>query len=145
MFIFPGIGLGALVSGAKNITDQMFFNAAVALAERVTDEQLANGEVCFIVSSKSVYAECDYDQVFPRIRDIREVSLHVAAAVATTAQYESLATVHKLNWQVALCDLCDCLSLIRVIAQAPGHEGPCMGSCLQSSLLPHELIRFGLG
>jgi malic enzyme len=45
MFIFPGVGLGAVVSGATTITDQMFYNAALALANTVTDQQLENGEV----------------------------------------------------------------------------------------------------
>ncbi len=100
MFIFPGIGLGALVSGAKTITDQMFYNSALALAECVTDEQLQNGEVGVHAHIHCCsFAICALSrQVFPRLQNIRNVSLHVAAAVATTAHYESVATVHKLNW-----------------------------------------------
>ena len=45
MYIFPGIGLGAVVCGANTITDQMFYNAALALADTVTDEQRQVGEV----------------------------------------------------------------------------------------------------
>ena len=45
-------------------------------------------------------------QVFPRIERIRDVSLTVAAAVATTAQYESVATVHKLDWYAPPVNIC---------------------------------------
>jgi malate dehydrogenase (oxaloacetate-decarboxylating)(NADP+) len=39
MFIFPGMGLGAIVSGASKITDEMFFTAAKTLAHMVTDAE----------------------------------------------------------------------------------------------------------
>eukprot|EP00042_Codosiga_hollandica_P056285 m.808601 g.808601 ORF g.808601 m.808601 type:complete len:611 (+) comp59313_c1_seq3:29-1861(+) len=86
MFIFPGVGLGAFVSGARILTDQMFYNAALALTETVSQEQLDAGEV------------------FPRLANIRDVSLKVAAAVAKTAQYESVATAHKADWLQAMHD-----------------------------------------
>ena len=66
MYIFPGVGLGASVVQAKRITDRMFYAAARALADMVTEEQLAEG------------------MVLPHINDIRTVSARVAAAVAAS-------------------------------------------------------------
>lgn len=63
MFIFPGLGLGATISGAKRVTDRMLYVAAEALAKFVTDEELAAGKV------------------FPQIQKIRDVSKQVAIAV----------------------------------------------------------------
>lgn len=63
-YIFPGVGLGALVAGAKTITDEDLYVAAVQLAKLVSPERLKKG--------------CAY----PPLSDIREVSLQIAAAVA---------------------------------------------------------------
>lgn len=45
MFIFPGVGLGALLAKTRVITDGMFYAAATALAAKLTPEQLAEGKV----------------------------------------------------------------------------------------------------
>ena len=66
MYIFPGIGLGATVVGARRITDRMLFAAAKTLSELVTEEQLAAGSI------------------LPPVADIRTVAAHVAAAVAAS-------------------------------------------------------------
>ena len=63
-YIFPGVGLGALAAGAKSITDDDFTAAAQTLASLVEPEQLAKG--------------CAY----PPVKEIRRVSLEIAAAVA---------------------------------------------------------------
>jgi malate dehydrogenase (oxaloacetate-decarboxylating)(NADP+) len=73
-YIFPGVGLGAIASGAKRITDEMFMGAALALAERVTEADLAQGSL------------------YPELPRIREVSAHIAAAVAEVAYKRGLAT-----------------------------------------------------
>jgi malate dehydrogenase (oxaloacetate-decarboxylating) len=66
-FIFPGIGLGALQSGAREITDSMFNAAAIALAGAVTDEELASG------------------LLYPPISRLEKVSLEIARAVIKDA------------------------------------------------------------
>ena len=73
-YIFPGVGLGAIASGAKRITAEMFMGAALALAECVTNADLAQGSL------------------YPELPRIREVSAHIATAVAKIAYQGGLAT-----------------------------------------------------
>ena len=73
MFIFPGMGLGAIVSGASKITDEMFFTAAKTLAHMVTDEELAAGTL------------------YPDLSKIRQISLGIAASVCRLAWDNGLA------------------------------------------------------
>lgn len=74
MYIFPGLGLGASLCGAKKVTDRMLYLGAKALAECLTPEDAANG------------------QVFPHISNIRMVSRKVAVAVIEEAIATGIAT-----------------------------------------------------
>jgi len=67
-FVFPGVGLGALVAEAREVTDTMFAAAAGALAAEVTDEDLREG------------------LVFPPMRELRRVTARVAEAVLREAR-----------------------------------------------------------
>jgi len=69
-YIFPGIGLGAIASKSKAITDEMFMKSAHTLAQLVTESDLAQGSL------------------YPALPRIREVSAQIAAATAGAA-YES--------------------------------------------------------
>ena len=73
MFIFPGVGLGAVVCGATKVTDEMFFTAAKTLAHMVTEEELNAGTI------------------YPDLGKIRQISLAIAAAVCRLAWDDGLA------------------------------------------------------
>jgi malate dehydrogenase (oxaloacetate-decarboxylating)(NADP+) len=53
MYIFPGVGLAASVSGVERITDRMLYAAAVTCTQSMTEEEIASG------------------RTFPRIKRIR--------------------------------------------------------------------------
>jgi malate dehydrogenase (oxaloacetate-decarboxylating) len=72
MYIFPGLGLGAIVSMALKITDEMFVYSAKQVAEMVSQEDLKKGKL------------------LPSIRDIRKVSEMVAFTVAKVARDSGL-------------------------------------------------------
>ncbi|VAX24931.1 NAD-dependent malic enzyme [hydrothermal vent metagenome] len=77
VFIFPGVGLGALAAGAEIITDRMF----TAAAHRLSD-----------------FTPSDYREthcVFPRVAELADVSRKVALAVFEAAVEEGVATVSK--------------------------------------------------
>lgn len=73
-YIFPGVGLGAIACGATRITDEMFLAAAETLAAYVTPADLAQGSL------------------LPPLSNIREVSAHIAVAVAEVAFQRDLAS-----------------------------------------------------
>jgi malate dehydrogenase (oxaloacetate-decarboxylating)(NADP+) len=73
-YIFPGVGLGAIASGAGRVTDEMFMGAARALANLVDE------------------ADLDQGSLYPALPRIREVSAHIAAEVAKVAYQRGLAT-----------------------------------------------------
>jgi malate dehydrogenase (oxaloacetate-decarboxylating)(NADP+) len=73
-YIFPGVGLGAIASGTRRVTDEMFMAAARTLAQLVSEEDIKQGSL------------------YPALPRIREVSAHIAAAVADVAYKRGLAT-----------------------------------------------------
>ncbi|HWR16315.1 MAG TPA: NAD-dependent malic enzyme [Terriglobales bacterium] len=72
-FIFPGVGLGISAARITRVTDSMFLEAARALAEKVTEEDLAE------------------TAVYPQLSRIRECSLAVACATVRQAVKEGYA------------------------------------------------------
>lgn len=72
MFIFPGVGLGALVSEAARVTPEMFLRASRALSGCVRAKQRAK------------------NLLLPDVSEVREVSLQVARAVALEARDSGL-------------------------------------------------------
>lgn len=73
-FIFPGLGLGAIASGATQITDRMMLAAARAVTHTTTSSELR------------------HDSILPSASRIRQVAVAVAAAVAATAKSEGVAS-----------------------------------------------------
>ena len=76
-YIFPGVGLGIVASGAERVTDEMLAAAAETLAREVSKEDLDSG--------------C----VFPPLGRIRDISCLIAAAVAEVAYEQDIATIPR--------------------------------------------------
>jgi len=74
VFVFPAIGLGALLAGARKISDDMITATAASLAGQVREADLARG------------------LLFPDIERLREITALGAAAVCEQAHREGLAT-----------------------------------------------------
>jgi malic enzyme len=75
VFVFPGIGLGAIVAETRAITDRMLLLAARALADAVGEDRLAAGAI------------------YPRVGDLRAVTRAIATTVAREAIASGLARI----------------------------------------------------
>jgi malate dehydrogenase (oxaloacetate-decarboxylating)(NADP+) len=78
-YIFPGVGLGATACGSRLVTDEMFMAAAHTLAYLVNEDDIEQGSL------------------YPALPRIREVSAHIAVAVAEVAYRRGLATAPRPN------------------------------------------------
>ncbi len=86
LFMFPGVGLGALVSRTPKVTDAMFLAGSRVLSDLVTPELRASGHL------------------LPEMHDIRRVSRRVALAVAIEARESGLGRLvddHELEAIIA--------------------------------------------
>jgi malate dehydrogenase (oxaloacetate-decarboxylating) len=77
VFIFPGLGLGAIVSGASEITNSMINASSLALANSLTRQELAEG--CLM----------------PEVSRLWEVCGIVGLAVAQQAIEDGVASIDK--------------------------------------------------
>ena len=73
VYIFPGVGLGALAARATKVTDAMFTAAATDLADQVSAADLEAGKL------------------YPPLADMRKITRSIAQAVARQAFNEGLA------------------------------------------------------
>jgi malate dehydrogenase (oxaloacetate-decarboxylating) len=76
-FVFPGLGFGAILSDASEVTDGMVLAASYALAEYVREHHLAKG------------------LVYPPVAEMPEVSQHVATRVVEQAFDDGVARTKK--------------------------------------------------
>jgi malate dehydrogenase (oxaloacetate-decarboxylating)(NADP+) len=77
MYIFPGVGMGAVGCRASRVTDRMFYVAARMLAEQVGEDSLGVG------------------RLYPDLAHIREISTRIAVAVCEVAFEEGLAGIER--------------------------------------------------
>jgi malate dehydrogenase (oxaloacetate-decarboxylating) len=71
-FIFPGLGLGTILSGARRVTDGMVLEAARALADHTAERHLPRG------------------RVYPPVTELAEVAIRVAARVMARAAVDGV-------------------------------------------------------
>ncbi|KAL3649537.1 hypothetical protein CASFOL_005940 [Castilleja foliolosa] len=76
MYLFPGIGLGSLLAGARIITDGMMQAASQCLASYMTDEEIQKGIL------------------YPSLDSIRDITAEVGASVLRAAVAEEVAEGH---------------------------------------------------
>ena len=92
MFIFPGLGLAAIIGSISNITDEQISAAAIALSENVSAEELESG------------------LLYPSVSRMQHVSEKVAEAVLLQARKEGLTAIDSADTsQKAIDDARCCL------------------------------------
>ncbi len=77
VFIFPGLGLGAIVSGASRVTDNMIGVSATALAETLS------------------LGDLDHNCLMPEVSHLWDICGHVGLAVARQAVADGVADVSE--------------------------------------------------
>ncbi|XP_038599574.1 NAD-dependent malic enzyme, mitochondrial isoform X1 [Tachyglossus aculeatus] len=75
-YIFPGVALAVILSDARHISDHVFLEAAKALTEQLTDQELAQG------------------RLYPPLSNIQEVSINIAVKVIKYLYAEKMAFRH---------------------------------------------------
>jgi malate dehydrogenase (oxaloacetate-decarboxylating) len=95
VFIFPGVGLGAIVARAREVTDRMFLVAARTLATRIATSRLRDGAI------------------YPAMGELRSISRAIAVAVAQEAQRSGFAQ---------LPDDADIESLVDIAMWSPEYQ-----------------------
>ncbi|KAJ3339665.1 hypothetical protein HDU93_007891 [Gonapodya sp. JEL0774] len=73
MYIFPGLGLGAVLSKAAHVNDNMVYVAAASLADSLNESEQAEG------------------LIYPSLPRIRDISAQIAVAVCKEAVLEDVA------------------------------------------------------
>ena len=110
MYVFPGIGLGSILSKAVRVTDSMIYASGEALSQALTSEELERG------------------LLYPDITRIREVSIVVTRKVMRAAQEDkvdretalrSMSDVEMDNWIKAR--MYDPHTEVRALEREVGH------------------------
>jgi malate dehydrogenase (oxaloacetate-decarboxylating)(NADP+) len=77
VYVFPGVGLGAVACRARTLPDELFLAAARTLADLVRPSDL------------------DHGSLYPPLRDLRKISLAIAVSVAKKAYAMNLARAKR--------------------------------------------------
>uniref|UniRef100_G3RR71 Malic enzyme n=1 Tax=Gorilla gorilla gorilla TaxID=9595 RepID=G3RR71_GORGO len=75
-YVFPGVALGVVACGLRQITDNIFLTTAEVIAQQVSDKHLEEG------------------RLYPPLNTIRDVSLKIAEKIVKDAYQEKTATVY---------------------------------------------------
>ena len=80
VYVFPGLGLGAILSKSTRVTDDMVYTAADALAKSLTADEIHKG------------------LIYPRIERVREASIVVAREVMKAARRDGVSELPDEQW-----------------------------------------------
>ncbi|ODA84092.1 hypothetical protein RJ55_02610 [Drechmeria coniospora] len=80
VYVFPGLGLGAILAKASRITDDMVYASAQALSETLNPDEIQRG------------------LIYPRIERVREASIVVAREVMKAARRDGVSTLPETMW-----------------------------------------------
>ncbi|KAK1783598.1 hypothetical protein QBC45DRAFT_429126 [Copromyces sp. CBS 386.78] len=80
VYVFPGIGLGAILAKASKVTDDMIYTSAAALSNSLNADEVKQG------------------LIYPRIERVREASIIVAREVMKSARREGVSTLPEEQW-----------------------------------------------
>ena len=81
VYVFPGLGLGAILSKASRVTDNMVYTSAEALAGSLNVAEVHKG------------------LIYPEIERVREASITVAREVMKAARRDGVSELPESNWQ----------------------------------------------
>lgn len=80
VYVFPGLGLGAILAKASRVTDGMVYTAAEALSGALNADEVHKG------------------LIYPRIERVREASVVVAREVMKTARRDGVSLLSNTQW-----------------------------------------------
>jgi len=89
MYIFPGLGLGSVLSGSSVVSEDMILAAAKALADFVPEEEMRQTR-----------------NIYPPLNQIREISVKLATSVCQQAVRDGLAREYEnvQDWEKVVRD-----------------------------------------
>jgi len=80
VYIFPGLGLGAILANASRVTDAMVYTSAHALSQCLSPDEIRQG------------------LIYPRIERVRDASVVVAREVMKSARREGVSLLPEETW-----------------------------------------------
>ncbi|PNY27515.1 NADP-dependent malic enzyme, partial [Tolypocladium capitatum] len=80
VYVFPGLGLGAILSKASRVTDEMVYTAAEALSGSLNADEIHKG------------------LIYPRIERVRDASVIVAREVMKAARRDGVSGLPESMW-----------------------------------------------
>ncbi|KAH8195702.1 hypothetical protein TruAng_010133 [Truncatella angustata] len=80
VYVFPGLGLGAILAKATKVTDEMVYISASSLSECLNADEIHKG------------------LIYPRIERVRDASIIVAREVMKAARREGVSALPESQW-----------------------------------------------
>jgi malate dehydrogenase (oxaloacetate-decarboxylating)(NADP+) len=80
VYVFPGLGLGAILAKCSRVTDNMVYESAAALAGSLNSEEIRRG------------------LIYPKIERVRDASVIVAREVMKCARREGVSMLPEETW-----------------------------------------------